>query len=203
MANHGLVDASFQQLVLLTQTISPALGDIVKTIRGYHSAFLTDLQQTAGRCLGDVQRERDEAALLQAQIDNSEGEITKLMEVADLLDKVSRRLTCIPAVCLTPPPPAGSGGQPEDHHCPSRADPPAGDRNTALVFRCRRPAHTHPGHRALVRAAEHGHGRGDRHALRLLRVCARSGLLGCARAGTGPVGSPAAWAADSRAKTAR
>lgn len=90
MANHGLVDASFQQLVLLAQTISPALGEIVKSIRGYHSSFMTDLQQTASQFLGDVHRGHDEVARLQTHIANSEGEIAKLMEVADLLDKVRR-----------------------------------------------------------------------------------------------------------------
>jgi hypothetical protein len=88
MANHGLVDASFQQLVLLAQTISPALGDIVKTIRAYHSSFLTDLQRTSGQFLEEMAQRDQEAVRLQAQMHNSEGEINKLMDVAELLDKV-------------------------------------------------------------------------------------------------------------------
>lgn len=96
MANHGLVDASFQQLVLLAQTISPALGEIVKTIRGYHSAFMTDLQRTAAQFLEDIQERDGLVSHLNNQLANSEGEIAKLMDVADLLDQVrSRVYSCV------------------------------------------------------------------------------------------------------------
>lgn len=88
MANHGLVDASFQQLVLLSQTISPALGDIVKDIRSFHSAFLTDLQKTSGQFIQETGHRDEEVSMLRSHIESSEGEIQKLMEVADLLDKV-------------------------------------------------------------------------------------------------------------------
>lgn len=88
MANHGLVDASFQQLILLCHAISPALGDIMKTVRGYHSAFMSDLQRTAGQFLEDVRNSQAKESQLLTELDNSEGEVLKLMEVADLLDKV-------------------------------------------------------------------------------------------------------------------
>ncbi len=69
MAKHGLCDgttlknkinrlffiinkshflATFQQTILLCQTISPALGDVLKRVRSIHAALFTELQQTSG-----------------------------------------------------------------------------------------------------------------------------------------------------------
>jgi hypothetical protein len=88
MANHGLVDASFQQLTLLCHTISPALGEIVKTIRSSHSLFLTDIQRSSAQFLEDIAKQQQDIDRLHEQLHNSEIEISRLMEVADLLDKV-------------------------------------------------------------------------------------------------------------------
>jgi hypothetical protein len=88
MANHGLVDASFQQLVLLCQAISPALGDVVKSIRASHSLFFNDIQKTSSDFMSEIEEQRREIASLHERIETSEIEIARLMDVADLLDKV-------------------------------------------------------------------------------------------------------------------
>ena len=88
MANHGLVDASFQQLVLLCQAISPALGDVVKSIRASHSLFFNEIQKTSSDFMGEIEEQKRENAALRERIETSEIEIARLMDVADLLDKV-------------------------------------------------------------------------------------------------------------------
>ena len=93
MANHGMVDASFQQLILLCHTISPALGEIAKSIRTSHSLFFNEIQNITGNFLSEIEQRRVEVDSLHTRLGASEAEIARLMDVTDLLDKVTLYFT--------------------------------------------------------------------------------------------------------------
>jgi hypothetical protein len=94
MANHGMVDASFQQLILLCQTISPALGEVVKSIRTSHSLFLNEIQNVTGKFVSEIEQRRGDVDSLHTRLEASEVEIARLMDVSDLLDKVTLVNVC-------------------------------------------------------------------------------------------------------------
>eukprot|EP01031_Cornospumella_fuschlensis_P044411 gene44411-54312_t len=75
MARHGLYDSSFQQVVLLCQSISPALGESVRELRQIHANFLADFQHVLSAVRADqaaahalVAQRDQEAEQLQAEI---------------------------------------------------------------------------------------------------------------------------------------
>jgi len=83
MAKHGLMDASFQQVILLCQGISPALGDVLKELRVAHSGYLTELQH----CVGKFTLEA--AAHSAAQSAQKEKEAVLQNECSSLLNTIS------------------------------------------------------------------------------------------------------------------
>lgn len=87
MAKHGLCDAAFQQIILLCQSISPALGDVLKSIRSMHSQYYTELQRVADDFtsqLSEYQSSADEAKQKYLAADE---ECQKLLQVVEVLDK--------------------------------------------------------------------------------------------------------------------
>jgi hypothetical protein len=94
MAKHGLCDAAFQQIILLCQSISPALGDVLKQVRGIHSSFLTELQVTSNAFLKNIEEQQQICNSTQRDIENVESECKQLMEATALLDRVSRAVSC-------------------------------------------------------------------------------------------------------------
>lgn len=88
MAKHGLCDAAFQQIILLCQSISPALGDVLKQIRGMHSSFLTELQVTSNAFIRSLEEKQQYCDTTRQDIINIENECKQLMEATELLDQV-------------------------------------------------------------------------------------------------------------------
>eukprot|EP01038_Epipyxis_sp_PR26KG_P012971 gene12971-17393_t len=73
MARHGLYDASFQQVILLCQEISPLIGDALKDLRLTHSGFINELQQTICDFV-------DSSNELHQQVNSKDDEINQLKD---------------------------------------------------------------------------------------------------------------------------
>jgi len=87
MAKHGLCDAAFQQIILLCQGISPALGDVLKQLRGMHSEFFSELQQVSDNFVIEMDEQRQYCDETKAEMENIEQECQQLMETINILDK--------------------------------------------------------------------------------------------------------------------
>jgi hypothetical protein len=88
MARHGLCDAAFQQVILLCQTISPDLGYLLKEIRNVHAGYFADLQQICDEFQQHVQDSESEIHVRDEQLNERNGEINRLTEAINTLDKV-------------------------------------------------------------------------------------------------------------------
>jgi hypothetical protein len=88
MAKHGLIDASFQQLILLGSAISPALGDVVKSLRSEHSELFNEMQAISSEYVEEMATKRADVMDLEAELTQMQTEVDVLMTVSTKLDKV-------------------------------------------------------------------------------------------------------------------
>lgn len=89
MAKHGLFDAAFQQVILLCQNISPALGDSLKEIRATHSSFMSELQQNVSELVKQEMAFAEVVARAEEQVAYVEQDKMRLIETVEALDLVS------------------------------------------------------------------------------------------------------------------
>jgi hypothetical protein len=89
MAKHGLCDAAFQQIILLCQSISPALGDVLKQIRSIHSEFFNELQQISNQYIQQLDEQKALCEEYKSDRERVEDECQELMKATSLLDRVS------------------------------------------------------------------------------------------------------------------
>jgi len=79
MAKYGLYDAVLQQIILSAQTLSPALGECVKTLRLIHGKLISEIQHSLNHLVQQSFKVNDDLNL--AINDND-----KLIETVKLLD---------------------------------------------------------------------------------------------------------------------
>ena len=89
MAKHGLCDATFQQIILLCQSISPALGNILKEVRSMHSSFFAQLQSISNDFVRNLEEQQQYCEATRRDIQNIEEECKELMDATALLDQVA------------------------------------------------------------------------------------------------------------------
>lgn len=87
MAKHGLYDAAFQQVVLLCQNISPALGETLKDLRSIHSTFMTDLQQSVCDFISESKQQTDDLIKVTKYAETLESNVKTLQETLEKLNK--------------------------------------------------------------------------------------------------------------------
>ena len=58
MGKHGIFDATFQQIILISQTIAPDLTGPLKDLRSIHSKFFSELQASASNVYKSGERTR-------------------------------------------------------------------------------------------------------------------------------------------------
>ena len=97
MAKHGLCDAAFQQIILLCQSISPALGDVLKEVRTIHSSFLSELQTTSNDFIKRLEEQEQYCQATRRDMQSIEEDCKQLMEATALLDKVTAMAIRFPA----------------------------------------------------------------------------------------------------------
>jgi hypothetical protein len=88
MAKHGLCDAAFQQIILLCQHISPALGEVLKQLRNTHSEFFSELQFVSNEYLRRMEEQEKSVQESKQQHDLLEKECDELLAATKLLDQV-------------------------------------------------------------------------------------------------------------------
>jgi biopolymer transport protein ExbB/TolQ len=88
MAKHGLCDASFQQIILLCQQISPSLGDVLKQLRNIHSEFFSELQSISNQYLDRFNEQQKISNEMNQKIQNLEQECDELLAATKILDQV-------------------------------------------------------------------------------------------------------------------
>ena len=90
MGKHGIFDATFQQIILISQTIAPDLTGPLKDLRSIHSKFFSELQASASNVYKSGERTRsrcsNEIENLQKKHDERVEEIARLKLTAISLD---------------------------------------------------------------------------------------------------------------------
>lgn len=90
MGKHGIFDATFQQIILITQTIAPDLVGPLKDLRSIHSKFFSELQTSASKVYKSSERARsrydNETTILQKKYDEKVEDIARLKLTAIALD---------------------------------------------------------------------------------------------------------------------
>jgi hypothetical protein len=89
MAKHGLCDAAFQQIILLCQHISPALGEVLKQLRNIHSEFFSELQFVSNEYLRRMEEQEQKGQEAKQQYEVLNKECDELLAATKLLDQVS------------------------------------------------------------------------------------------------------------------
>lgn len=89
MARHGLFDASFQQAIVLCQSISPALGECLKDLRSAHSRILVDVQQTLADSINDTLIVEREIKAVEDKLAQSDTDCHNLGQLLEELNKES------------------------------------------------------------------------------------------------------------------
>eukprot|EP01039_Chlorochromonas_danica_P001390 gene1390-1511_t len=92
MARHGLYDASYQQVLLLCQSISPALGDCVRDLRAVQSAFIGDFQQILVNMREDQAQLSTSLLEKSQEIEQHEENIRKLQDTMLQLNQENEQL---------------------------------------------------------------------------------------------------------------
>ena len=76
MGKHGIFDATFQQIILISQTLAPDLVSPLKDLRSIHSKFFSELQTSASNVYKSSERAKNrysnEMALLQKKYDETD-----------------------------------------------------------------------------------------------------------------------------------
>ena len=90
MGKHGIFDATFQQIILISQTLAPDLVSPLKDLRSIHSKFFSELQTSASNVYKSSERAKNrysnEMALLQKKYDEKVEDVARLKLTAIALD---------------------------------------------------------------------------------------------------------------------